>query len=134
MNSKGMIRNGQNIEEPKNRRGLVIFEKLDTEALKEKFNLSNVTVLGDKIYVANTMDEFYVEYVGKELTLFHKNHRGNKRGYHREERKFESVSSVLTYCKHHNNKYKGLGHDEKRGLRRYGNTRMDRLFAQIATA
>lgn len=134
MNSKGMIQNGQNVEEPKNRKGLVIFEKLDTDALKEKFNLSKVTVLGDKIYVANTIDEFYITYIGRELTLFHKNLRGNDKGYHREKKKFESVSSVLAYCKHHNNKYKGLGHDTKAGLRKYGNTRMDRLFAKIATA
>lgn len=114
----------EKFNEPRDRNGQVIFEKLDIEFLKERFNISKITVLGDKIYVGCSMDEFYIQYVKDELTLFHKNYIGNTKGYHKETRKFDSVFSVLSYCNYHNStKYKALGHK---------NTRVEQLCSQIA--
>lgn len=109
-------------------RGRIIFSELDFEGLKKRFKLSKLTCVGDILYIATSMDEYYLEYIGGELALFHKNAIKNTKGYHRENRQFETIFNVLGYCKHHYNKHKGLGHSG-----RYRMSRMEQLFAQIAT-
>lgn len=109
--------------------GRIIFEELDLEFLKERFRLSKLTCVNDILYIATSMDEYYVKYQNKELVLFHKNAFKNTKGFHKEHRKFDSIFSVLGYCKHHYYKHKGLGHHNK-----YSMTRMERLFAQISAS
>lgn len=128
-NRKEMMHYGT-LEEPvKDKDGFIIFEMLDEEALKERFGLSKLTVLGDKLYVGCTMDEFFIEHDGEGgLVLYHKNAYKNKKSYHKEDRKFDSIFSVLGYCKHHNRKYNGLGHNN---VNMCGKTRMEILFMEI---
>lgn len=108
--------------------GKVIFSELDFEGLKRRFNLTKLTCVGNVLFISTSMDEYYVEYVGGKLVLFHKNAFKNTKGYHRENRDFENIFNVLGYCKHHYNKHKGIGHNSS-----YKMSRMEKLFAKIQT-
>lgn len=106
--------------------GKVIFSELDFESLRDRFQLMKLSCVGDILYMATSMDSYYVKYVGEQLTLFHKNAFKNTKGYHKENLKFETIFNVLGYCKHHYNKHKGLGKSTS-----YKMSSMEMLFEQI---
>lgn len=115
-------------EIPCDRYGRVIFSELDLDFLKERFEFTKLTSVGDVLYIANSMDAYYVKYVNNKLTLYHKNIRKNTRSFHKENREFDTIFSVLGYCKHHYYKYKGLGHSHTR----YKKCKMEKLFDKIS--
>lgn len=108
--------------------GRVIFSELNLEALKNRFNFTKLSCVGEILYMGTSMDSYYVKYVGEQLTLFHKNAFKNTKGYHKENLKFETIFNVLGYCKHHYNKHKGLGNNNS-----YKMSSMEMLFEKIKT-
>lgn len=107
--------------------GQIIFSELDIDAIKDYYGFTTINQLGSQIYLSNGIDEFYIEYKGKLMNLWHKNAIKNTKGYHKEQWKFSNIEDVMTYCKRHVSKFNGLNTKAA-----YRSSRMDMLFAQIS--